>query len=267
MPLLFCSLASGSSGNCQYIQSDKTRLLVDAGMSGKYVKAALEAIGVDIYAIDGILLTHEHTDHICGLGVLMRRYQLQLYVLESTWAVVAPKIGTVPLEHVHVFADMDGITVGDILVEAVPVSHDAVAPLCYGFSNGEARIGIATDLGTVTDAIIDRFKACDVIMIEANHDLEMLKVGRYPLALKRRILSEVGHLSNEDAGYIAREILRFGRAKYIVLAHLSLENNFPDLAYETVRSILEADGFVVGEDVHLELTYRDRVGRPYHIQK
>ncbi len=267
MPLSFCSLASGSSGNCQFIESNTTRLLVDAGMSGKYIKSSLESINVGIETINGILITHEHADHISGLGVLMRKYKLPLYVTEKTWEAVKLKIGEVDASLLNLYETIDDILIGDIRVRGTKITHDAVDPLCYTFVNENSKVGIATDLGAISDAVIEQFKDCDLLMIESNHDIEMLKVGPYPLYLKRRILSEFGHLSNEDAGYIAREIINHGTAKNILLAHLSKENNFPDLAFETVRGILEAEGFIIGKDLNLDLTYRDKVGKLYRIIK
>lgn len=267
MSLSFCSLASGSSGNCQFVESRTTRLLVDAGMSGKYIKGSLETINVNIETINGILLTHEHADHISGLGVLMRKFKLPLHVTKKTWEAVKIKIGVVDETLLNLYDSIESIEIGDITVQGIRITHDAVDPLCYTFKNGRSKIGIATDLGAISDDVIEAFKDCDLLMIESNHDIEMLKIGPYPLYLKRRILSEHGHLSNEDAGYIAREIIKYGKAKNILLAHLSKENNFPDLAYETVRGILEADQIMIGKDINLDLTYRDKVGKLYRIVK
>lgn len=267
MALSFCSLASGSSGNCQLVASDTTRLLVDAGMSGKYIKASLDNIDVNIQSINGILLTHEHTDHISGVGVLMRRYKIPLYVTEKTWEAVSTKIGAVDPSLLNVYEQIDNLEIGDILIQSAKILHDAVDPLCYSFMNDQTKIGIATDLGTISNEVIEKFKDCDLLMIESNHDIEMLKTGGYPMVLKRRILSEYGHLSNEDAGYIAKEIIGYGKTKHILLAHLSKENNFPDLAYETVRGILEEASIRVGKDVVLDMTYRDRVSKLYKIMR
>jgi len=267
MAFTFCSLASGSSGNCQFVASERTKILVDAGMSGKYVKTSLQSIDVDINTINGILLTHEHLDHISGLGVLMRRHHIPLYVSAKTWVSLEGKIGKVDETLVHVYENMDGIEIGDITVQAARISHDAVDPLCYALSHNRSKIAIATDLGMISDEVVEKFKDSDLVMIESNHDIEMLKVGNYPLYLKRRILSELGHLSNDDAGYIAREIIEHGSTKHILLGHLSKENNVPELAYETVKSILEESQIQVGMDVNLDLTYRDRVGQMYKIIK
>lgn len=267
MALSFCSLASGSSGNCQFVASEKTKLLVDAGMSGKYIKTSLENIDVDINTIDGILLTHEHTDHICGLGVLMRRYKIPLYVTRKTWEALDGKVGKIDPSLLHLYDTIDKIEIGDITVQSARISHDAVDPLCYAFMHGGSKVSIATDLGMISDDVVDKFKDSDLMMIESNHDIEMLKMGSYPMYLKRRILSELGHLSNDDAGYIAKEIISYGKVKHILLAHLSKENNVPELAYETVKSILESYDIKVGQDVNLDLTYRDRVGKYYKIVK
>lgn len=267
MALTFCSLASGSSGNCQYIASDKTKLLVDAGMSGKYIKTSLHTLDVDINTINGILLTHEHTDHISGLGVLMRRHKIPLHITAKTWEAVQLKIGTVDSDLLHIYDTIDMLEIGDIMVQSARISHDAVDPLCYAFMSNNSKVAIATDLGMISDEVVSKFKDSDLIMVESNHDIEMLKLGSYPMYLKRRILSEYGHLSNEDAGYFAKEIIDFGKAKHILLAHLSKENNVPELAYETVRGILESSNIRIGTDINLDLTYRDKVGRCYKLTK
>ena len=267
MALTFCSLASGSSGNCQYIASERTKLLVDAGMSGKYIKTSLHNLDVDINTINGILLTHEHTDHVSGLGVLMRRHQIPLYVTEKTWEAVKLKIGEIDSKLLRVYDTIDMLEIGDITVQSAKISHDAVDPLCYAFICDRSKVAIATDLGMISDEVVSKFKDSDLIMVESNHDIEMLKLGSYPMYLKRRILSEFGHLSNDDAGYFSKEIIEFGKAKHILLAHLSKENNVPELAYETVRGILESSNIQVGKDINLDLTYRDKVGRCYKIIK
>ncbi|MBN2898714.1 MAG: MBL fold metallo-hydrolase [Clostridia bacterium] len=262
----FCSLASGSSGNAQYIGNKTTKILLDAGLSGKYIQAGLEGIGVDPKDLDGIVITHEHSDHIKGIGVLMRRYGVPIYTTEGTWQGMVDKIGKVDLEKVHIIENNAVFSIKDIEVKAYPVSHDANDPVGYTFQNGSAKVGVITDLGHYTDAILDEIRSCDLVMLEANHDIEMLKMGSYPYYLKRRILSDVGHLSNETSGEIACDIVRNGRARNILLGHLSRENNFPDLAYETVRAIMESEGIRVGDDVMLNMTYRDKIGGLYVIK-
>lgn len=265
MTLEFCSLASGSSGNCQYIGSDKTKLILDAGLSGKYVTNGLLSINVDPASVNGILVTHEHTDHVKGVGILMRKYGWELYVNESTWNAMESKMGKVDHEKIHFIEKGKEFTIGDIKILPFEISHDAIDPVGYSFMKGQGNISVLTDLGIVTDEIIDVVKHSDLLVMESNHDIEMLKIGPYPAYLKKRILSERGHLSNVDAGKLIGKIMEYGKVKNVLLAHLSKENNFPDLAYETVRQELETRDILLGKDINVELTYRDRVSKIYRI--
>lgn len=262
----FCSLASGSSGNSQYIGNKTTKILLDAGLSGKYIKSGLEGIGVDPTELDGIVITHEHSDHIKGVGVLMRRYDVPIYVTEGTWNGMSEKIGKIDSEKVNIIKNDELFKIKDIEVKAYPVSHDANDPVGFTFQNGSGKIGVITDLGHYTETILNEIRTCDLVMIEANHDEEMLQMGSYPYYLKRRILSEVGHISNEVSGEIACDIVKNGKTRNILLGHLSRENNFPDLAYETVKSIMESEGIRVGDDVMLNMTYRDKIGGLFVIK-
>ncbi len=262
----FCSLASGSSGNSQYIGNKTTKILLDAGLSGKYIKSGLEGIGIDPTEIDGIVITHEHSDHIKGVGVLMRRYNVPIYVTEGTWNGMAEKIGKIDSEKVNIIKNDEIFKIKDIEIKAYPVSHDANDPVGYTFQNGTGKIGVITDLGYYTETILKEIRSCDLVMIEANHDVEMLQMGSYPYYLKRRILSEVGHISNEVSGEIACDIVKNGKTRHILLGHLSRENNFPDLAYETVKSVMESEGIKVGHDVMLNMTYRDKIGGLFVIK-
>lgn len=266
MSLNFCSLASGSSGNCQYIATEKTGLLLDAGMSGKYIANAMESINANPHSLDGILVTHEHSDHISGIGVMMRRYGLKLYITELTFNALEKKLGKYDDSQI-VIIDHGPLTIGDIDIQPVAISHDAIDPLMYNFMHKSSKVSIATDLGTIDEAVVKSIEGADLLMIESNHDIEMLKVGRYPHYLKKRILSDVGHLSNISAGVIAAEVIKRGHTKNILLAHLSKDNNFPDLAFETVKCRLEEEGIMVGTDVNLDMTYRDHVGRFYQLSK
>lgn len=265
MSLKFCSLASGSSGNCQFISTETTRVLLDAGLSGKYIKNAVDSISEDMTKLNGILVTHEHSDHIHGVGVLMRRYNLDVYANQSTWNAMLPKLGKIDPDRIKVIENGVPFLVGDLEIQSISVSHDAVDPVAYRFTDGVSRLAVATDLGTVTDTILEELLQVDFLMLESNHDIEMLKMGAYPYYLKRRILSELGHLSNDNAGEIATLAVKGGRVQNILLGHLSKENNFPELAFETVSSVLRENQIQVGTDVCLDLTYRDRVGRVYSI--
>jgi phosphoribosyl 1,2-cyclic phosphodiesterase len=267
MSLKFCSLASGSSGNCQYIATGSTRILLDAGLSGKYIKTAVESISEDMTNIGGILVTHEHSDHIQGVGVLMRRYGLKVYANLNTWNAMLPKIGKVDPMHIRVIENDVPFVIGDLEIKSISISHDAVDPVAYKFTDGKSHLAVATDLGTMTDAILEELLGVDFLMLESNHDVEMLKMGTYPYYLKRRILSELGHLSNDNAGEISALAVKGGRVQSILLGHLSKENNFPELAYETVSGILRERGIGVGTDVCLDLSFRDKVGRVYSIDR
>ena len=267
MPIHFCSLASGSSGNCQFIASEETRLLLDAGLSGRYIINALEHIGESLTMVDGLLVTHEHTDHIKGLGVLYRKIRKPIFATAETWDKIKGKTGDVDKEHQRIIVPGVPFTIGDITVKPIAIPHDAVSPVAYGFMNHQAKLCVATDLGMCPDPLREEFYDCDLLMLEANHDVDMLMVGPYPYYLKRRILSDQGHLSNETAGHLIAGAVKQGSVRTVLLAHLSKENNVPELAYQTVGSIAEDAGIRVGLDIQLDLTYREKVGKVYHIRK
>lgn len=235
-----CSIASGSSGNCIYVGNDDIHLLVDCGISGKRAEQGLDACGIDPRDLDGILITHEHMDHISGLGVLIRRYGMPVYATRGTIEAIRQTASLGKLEKasfVEVRAE-EPFAIGNIDVCPVAVYHDAAEPVAYRFNQEKKSIGILTDSGTFDKTIVDSMQGLDVLLLEANHDIHMLQAGSYPYYLKQRILSDRGHLSNERSGMLLNELLS-DKLKVVVLGHLSKENNFPDLAYETVR--LEVD--------------------------
>lgn len=231
-----CSIASGSSGNCTFIGSKSTKLLVDAGISGKKIENGLNSIEVSPQDIQGVLITHEHSDHIQGLGVLARRYHTPIYGTAETINAILKmgNVGRIPQELIHYVVPDQAFQINDITVEPFATSHDAANPVCYTFHADGHKIGMATDLGKYDDYIIEKLSGAEILLLEANHDVNMLMVGAYPYYLKQRILGDRGHLSNENS---ARLICRLfhKKLKYITLAHLSKENNYEELAYETVR--------------------------------
>lgn len=238
----FASFASGSSGNCEYIGNETTNILVDAGISTKRIVSALENTGISPGDLDGILITHEHSDHVSGLYVFESRYRIPLYATQATLEEIErldkkKQIDTSlfrPIKPDHTFRcrDMD--------ITPFSISHDAADPVCYRINSGGCTIGMATDLGIYDDYILSELRTCNVLFVEANHDVAMLQAGRYPFMLKKRILGEYGHLSNDMCARMILQLL--GRnVKYIFLAHLSKENNYPLLAYETVRYELEKE--------------------------
>ncbi len=237
--LKICSLYSGSSGNCIFVEGGSTRLLVDCGVSGKRIEQALASINVDIKSIDAILLTHEHSDHICSVGIVHRKTGADIYANNETLDASCPCFGKICEDSVHAF---DGsFCVGDILVTPFAIPHDAAKPVGFSFSDGAGKVSVATDIGHITDDIMENISGSDCVLLESNHDVDMLLSGPYPYQLKKRILSDKGHLSNENAGLVCSELIKSG-TEDIILGHLSGHNNHPDLCYVTVRSVLEAQG-------------------------
>ena len=249
--------ASGSTGNALYIESEQTRILVDAGISAKQLTMRLQQLDVDASTIQAIFVTHEHIDHVKGLGVLARRLQIPVYMNEPTWRHLPSSVGEIPEPLKNVMETGASLEFKDLLIESIPVSHDAAEPVGYQIHHGKEKLATVTDLGYVSSRIIDFLQGVDTLIWESNHDVEMLRMGSYPWNVKRRILSDTGHLSNEDAGEALAEILK-GMGENVYLAHLSKDNNLSELAHLTVKNILEETGLKTGRDVHLWTTYDDR---------
>lgn len=254
--MIFCSLYSGSSGNCIFASSDNAKVLIDAGLPGKKVDEALKHIGQEANEIDGIFITHEHSDHVKGVGVLSRKYDIPIYASPNTWVAMEKNIGKIKEHNIKVMDRRSTVSINDLDIRSFNIPHDAAGPVGYTINCNSKKISIATDFGIFTEEIRDNIKDSDIILLESNHDINMLKMGPYPYTLKRRVLSEVGHLSNEDCGNAIIDILRSGLGKKIVLGHLSGTNNHPDLAYETVSCILREKGVNIGRDVHLSMASR-----------
>ena len=253
------SIASGSSGNCIYIGTDNTHILVDAGISCRNVTAGLNEIGLSLEDIDAILITHEHDDHIKGLGVLERKCEIPVFGTAGTlnYVSTASKLGYLPPDIYNYIRAGSSFFVGDIEVGTVSISHDAVDPVAYSFKNNDKKIGVATDMGKYDDAIIECFKETNALLIEANHDINMLQLGSYPYYLKNRILGDKGHLSNEACGKLLSRLLN-DRLERIFLGHLSRENNFPELAYETVKlEINQSDSGYNANEFNIQVAKRN----------
>lgn len=232
----FTSIASGSSGNCSYIGSDSTHILVDAGVTAKLIEGELNKLELSTGDLNGIFVTHEHIDHIKGIGVISRKYGIPVYgTLETLREIMLTKsLGCVDKSCLRPILPDIPLQVGDMRIIPFTIDHDAVNPLGFRIEQGERRVAVATDLGHYDAYIEAQLKDLDALLIEANHDLDMLARGPYPMQLKRRILSDHGHLSNENSGRLISEILH-DRIKHIFLGHLSKENNEPALALETVK--------------------------------
>lgn len=241
MSLRFSVLASGSTGNAFYIESDEQRLLVDAGLSGKQMDKLFGEISVDPAKLTGILVTHEHSDHIKGLGIIARKYNLPIYANTKTWKAMERSIGKLTLDQKFHFEMGEVKTFGDIDIESFGVSHDAVEPMFYTFNKGEKKVALVTDLGYVSERIKKTVENADAYIFEANHDVEMLRMGRYPWSVKRRILGDSGHVSNEDCGLALADIIS-NETRRVYLAHLSQDNNMKDLARMSVDHVLKERG-------------------------
>ena len=256
MELRFAPLFSGSSGNAIYVGTDRTNLLIDAGVSGSRVLDELKTVGVNPSDLDGILVTHEHSDHIKGVGVLARKLRVPIYATEGTWAGMETKLGKIPLNQQAIIQTESPFYIGDLDITAFPTPHDALEPCGFAFSNGCARFAIATDIGYAREGWMKYILGADAVLLEANYDPDMLTAGSYPFELKKRILSRKGHLSNDDAGAVAAKLVQSG-AKQIILGHLSKENNFPELALRTVELILRQNGIDPESDLDLRVALRD----------
>ena len=256
-----CSIASGSSGNCIYVGSDHTHLLVDTGISRKRIEEGLKKLEIKGEEIDGVLITHEHSDHIQGLGVLSRKYELPIYATKGTIEGISgsTSLGKMPDGLFHTIRADEPFRLGDIEVKPFAISHDACEPTGYRFECGGRSAAVATDLGKYDEYTVSNLTGLDAVLLEANHDIHMLEVGGYPYYLKQRILGDKGHLSNELSGRLLCDILH-DNLKHIILGHLSKENNYARLAYETVKlEVTLGDNDYRGEDLDMFVASRDTV--------
>jgi phosphoribosyl 1,2-cyclic phosphodiesterase len=224
-----CSLSSGSKGNSLYIESENARILIDLGLSAFQIRQSLEEINISADTIDAIVLTHSHTDHVRGAGTFSRQFNTPIYGHPDT----LDDISYLFKQYEPIQPWQDSFFINDLHVTPFQLSHDAFPTFGYLISDGYKKIGICTDLGIVTPTVIEHLQQANFLVIESNHDPEMLRNGPYPIELKERILSRVGHLSNHDTGELLKELLN-GRVDHIILAHLSEENNTLELAKETV---------------------------------
>lgn len=255
------SIASGSSGNCIYVGSENTHMLVDAGISNKRIEQGLNEIGVKGDELDGIVITHEHSDHTKGLGVLARKYGVPIYGTRETLDEISKMkyLGEYPPELLKAIQPDVDFYLGDLEVKPFRIDHDAANPVAYRIQHGKKSVAVATDMGHYTQYVIEHLQGLDALLLESNHDVKMLETGPYPYHLKRRILGDHGHLSNENAGRLLGHILH-DRLKYILLGHLSKENNYEELAYETVRlEISQGDNPYQASDFSIEVAKRDRM--------
>jgi phosphoribosyl 1,2-cyclic phosphodiesterase len=231
-----CVLASGSRGNAIYLSDGNTAILIDAGLSGIEIQRRMDAKGLAPGDLDAILVSHEHTDHIQGVGVLSRRFGLPVHISDATREASKKALGK--LAAVRPFRCGEAFTIGDLRVHPFSISHDAADPAGFAIRCNGSKVGVATDLGIATSVVKSHLQACDILILEANHDDRMLIDGPYPWPLKQRIRGRSGHLSNEDAALLLDGLLH-DRLAHVILAHLSEENNTPDIARKTIETVLQ----------------------------
>lgn len=241
-------LSSGSKGNSTYIRAGKYSVLIDAGLSGKALEQRMGALDLKPEDLNALLITHEHKDHIKGVGILSRRYDLPIYANDGTWAEAESDLGKITAKNRRVFTG--DFMVGDLKFSPYAISHDAAQPVGYVCSAGNKKIVLTTDTGVVNEEIITKIKGADFFVLESNHDLEMLMTGKYPYFLKNRIKGREGHLSNDDTAALLPSLLK-DNFPTVVLAHLSEENNNPKVAYITVNNVLKEAGITVGKDLRM----------------
>lgn len=258
--LNFCSLYSGSSGNSLFVETKNTKILVDAGVSCKRIENALQDININPASIDGILVTHEHIDHVQGLGTLSKKYDLPVFVNQETLDSMPKQKDKIADKNIKKFKVSDTFEIGDLRINSFSIPHDAANPCGFNILKDNKKISIATDIGHMTNNIIKNLEESLFIMLEANYDPEVLRCSSYPFSLKTRIAGPTGHLPNEMAGKTISYLLKSG-LKQAMIGHLSKESNFPELAYQTVLDELISNNYdeksfslsVASRDVHSKL--------------
>ena len=268
MPLHFCPLRSGSNGNALLAQGGGTRVLIDAGLSGREMERLLGERGTGPDTLQGILISHEHSDHIKGAGILSKRWNLPVYATEATWAAMEgkPGIDGVALKNRRTFAPGEDFYIRDLAISPFSIPHDAADPVGFSVLYGGRKLCVATDLGHIDSGWMRALAGANLVLLESNHDPDLLRShARYPARLKVRILGRNGHLSNADCGSALTRLAQAGLT-HVILGHLSGETNTPALAYETVVQVLRESGVSAGKDILVDLAYRDRTGGLYTIE-
>lgn len=251
--ILFSTLISGSSGNATFISDGKSHILTDCGMSGARLKDSLLKFNITPDSLSAILITHEHIDHTKGVGVIARRHKIPVYVTAKT--LLSLNCGDIDDSLIHIIKADTEFEIGNIAIRPFSIPHDAVEPVGYNYFFKNEKYSLATDIGHINEYLFERMKGSKKVVLESNHDVEMLQFGPYPFPLKQRILSDIGHLSNKNAAKTALELVKTG-TESILLAHLSNENNTPEIARLETYNYLTDNGVKVGSDMFLDIARR-----------
>lgn len=254
------TLSSGSSGNCIYVESDKTKILVDCGLTGKLAISLMKDVGINPYDLNAIFVTHEHIDHVKGVGILSRKFDLPIFANEETWLAMQSKIGKIQTHNINVFKSNTFFNFRDLDIHNLSTYHDAKDPVFFMFYQRNQKISILTDTGIVSNTIVDAIKHSNVLILESNHDIEMLLNGPYSYDLKMRIKSDFGHLSNNLAADIMDKIVE-GNGEHLILGHLSKNNNTEDIARLSMKTSLESKGLKVGKEIILDVAKEYKAGK------
>ena len=253
--LNFCSLYSGSSGNSFFVGTEGTNILIDAGVSSRKLEKALDSLLIDPKTINGILITHEHTDHVQGLGIFSKKFDIPVYVNSKTLDAMPKQKEKLSENNINFFEVGDTFYINELKISSFSVPHDAANPCGFNIYKDDKKISVATDVGHMTNDILHSLEKSSFVMLESNYDPNVLKYAPYPYPLKTRIAGPTGHLSNEVAGKTISHLMKSG-LKGAMLGHLSKESNFPELAYKTVvDEIISSNSDM--DSVFLEIANRD----------
>ena len=261
--LNFCSLYSGSSGNSLFVETENTKILIDAGMSCKKIEEGLQSIEIDPSSIDAILVTHEHSDHVKGLGTISKKFDIPVYSTQKTFDAMPIQTEKLKENNIKIINPSEKFSINDLEIQPFSIPHDAVDPCGFNISkNSSQQISIATDIGHMTKSIINMLEGSQFILLESNYDTEVLKCCAYPYKLKTRIASDIGHLSNTMAGKTISYLLKNSNLSTAMLGHLSKESNFPELAYRTVIDEIISNN---NDNFNLSVASRDLPGKLINI--
>lgn len=261
--LNFCSLYSGSSGNCLFVETENTKLLIDAGVSLKKIKDGLQSLDILPTSLNGILVTHEHIDHIKNLGNLSKKFNIPVFANQETFDNMPEQTQKISPENIKTINVNEKFYINDLQINPFSIPHDAANPCGFNISNNDTKISIATDIGHMTNDILKHLEGSKFILLESNYDTEVLKCSKYPFYLKERIAGPNGHLSNSIAGKVVNYLINYN-LETAILGHLSKENNFPELAYQTVIDEIISSGTDTSK-INLSVASRDNVGKLIHI--